>query len=125
MKQSDKKQALQAAFDSMQTRLPSFVSYSLFKRLTKEWEVYPVKVNKIIIGALLIDGAEIHACIKPEGFNYWFNKAMLTILNNIIKEYGFALTRVAEGNEVGIAFVERLGFHKNTVWNNTIIYIKD
>lgn len=117
-------EARHAVYDSMVDRLHG-LSYPKFLLLSKEWEIHPLRVEGKIVGALLVDGVEIHACVKPEGFKRWLTKPVLRILDNIIKEHGFALTRVTEGNTVGIEFVERLGFHFNTVWNNTIIYIKD
>jgi hypothetical protein len=119
-----KEEALQAAYESMVDRLPP-MSYETFLEKVEGWEVHPVEVQNKLVGALLIQGPEVHACIKPEGFKKWFNKSRLRVVDNLIKEYGFALTRVIVGNKVGIEFVERLGFHENNRWDNTIIYIKD
>jgi ribosomal protein S18 acetylase RimI-like enzyme len=120
---TEREEALYAAYESLSTRLCN-ASYNVFLELARGWEVYPLKVNKKIIGALLIDGPEIHACVKPEGFKRWINKAVLAKIQSLIDKHGFALTKVTEDNTTGIEFVERLGFRFNTVWNNTIIYIK-
>ncbi len=108
MQQEQLSEALKAAHESLKDR--SQVSYEDFLLAVKDWECFPVFTNGVIVGAVLRNGPEIHACIKPDGFNRWFMKAQLKIMSDTVKKYGYATTSVTPGNLVGHEFVTRLGF---------------
>lgn len=106
---SERKEALEAAYESAKDRM----------RLTREgfmetfcgWQVRPVKVRGKVVGAVLIGGNQIHACIKPEGFKRWLTKGVLQdTLWAVLAKHGRAITSVAKDNEIGHTFVAGLGF---------------
>lgn len=87
------------------------VSFEEFQWLCQDWDVEPVEVDGQLVGAVLMRGAEIHACIKPEGFGRWLSRSVLRrTLMRVVREHGRAETAVTTGNAVGEAFVQRLGF---------------
>lgn len=87
------------------------MSFDEFAAAVRDWEVEPVEVGGQLVGAVLMRGAEIHACIKPEGFGRWLSRSVLRrTLAQVVREHGRAETVVTTGNAVGDAFVRRLGF---------------
>lgn len=101
--------ALLAAWESACPRWP--VSFDEFTTAVREWDVEPVEVDGQLVGAVLMRGPEIHACIRPEGFGRWLSRRVLrSTLARVVAEHGRAETSVATGNEAGEAFVRRLGF---------------
>jgi len=102
-------EALRAAWESCRDRWP--VEYEQFAEAMRGWDVEPVEVGGRIVGAVLMRGPEIHACIKPEGFGLWLSRRVLRdTLVRLVAEHGRAETSVATGNAAGEAFVQRLGF---------------
>jgi hypothetical protein len=75
------------------------------------WKCIPVDVESHPVGALLVNGPEIHACIN-KGYGRWATKPLVRELERIKQEHGKAVTSVANGNRIGEQFVERLGFAK-------------
>jgi hypothetical protein len=74
-----------------------------------DWTTYPVVVDGELVGAVVMRGPEIHACITPAGFTKWYTEEVrLATLDRILKEYGHAITAVT--TEAGAKFVRRLGF---------------
>lgn len=101
--------ALHAAWESCRDRWP--VEYEQFAEAMQGWDVEPVQVDGHVVGAVLMRGPEIHACIKPEGFGRWLSRRVLRdTLVRLVAEHGRAETSVATGNAAGEAFVQRLGF---------------
>ena len=98
--------SLRMAWESVKGR--SDVSWEQFAELPME--CHDVTVDGRDVGAILVIGPEIHACILPEGFGRWCNRRAVRILNDVIRRHGYATTSVAEGNEDGARFVERFGF---------------
>jgi hypothetical protein len=115
---------LQAAYESLQGRFLAAFSFVEFEKFAADWEVTPVRVRGELVGAILKRGPEIHACIKPEGFRRWFNKSAKALLDGTIERYGYAITRVMNGNTVGMEFVSRLGFEPVGREGDVIIYKK-
>jgi len=75
------------------------------------WDVRPVRVSGEIVGAVLIGGNQIHACIQPKGFKRWLTRGVLRdTLVRVMEQHGSAMTSVAKGNEIGHKFVAGLGF---------------
>jgi len=113
--------ALRAAWESCRDRWP--VEYEQFAQAMQEWDVEPVEVDGRIVGAVLMRGPEIHACIKPEGFGRWLSRRVLRdTLVRLVAEHGRAETAVATGNAVGEAFVRRLGFVESERSNGVTRY---
>lgn len=105
-------EAILAAYESAEGRLRG-MSFTEFLQAISNWDVLPVKVDGEIVGAVLMNGPEIHACIKPKGFKKWLTKSVLRkTVYRLVKEHGKAVTRVEEGNVLGEHFVSRLGFKK-------------
>jgi hypothetical protein len=72
------------------------------------WEVHPVLVDHTVVGAVLIFGPEIHACIS-DGYGRWLTKGILrNTLWGVLDEYGYATTSAT--TPAGEQFVKRLGF---------------
>lgn len=113
---------LLAAYESLRGR--TNISYDEFVEQVNGWNVEPVLVGGEVVGAILVNGPEIHACIKPEGFRRWFRKQQMHILDSTIEKHGYAMTRVMQGNEIGKRFVERLGFTESHIEGNAVIYTK-
>jgi hypothetical protein len=51
-------------------------------------------------------------------------KAQMRLIDEVIKEHGYALTRVTKGNEIGAAFVERLGFKAHSDDGTVVTYVR-
>lgn len=103
--------AVTAAYESAMGRMN--VPLEVFYEAVSGWEVVPVRVDGKLVGAVLMNGPEIHACIKPEGFGKWLTKGVLrNTLCKVLKAHGKAVTRFTEGNAAGEYFVTRLGFKK-------------
>ena len=108
-----REQAIAAAYESARSRM--VLSPDDFAAAMADWQVYPVLVDGVLVGAILVNGEEIHACIKPEGFGRWFSRGLMKrTLLDVIAKHGRAVTRVESGNEKGRKFVESLGFRKTT-----------
>lgn len=116
--------ALTAAYESAKTRFPAGFSFSDFEKMAEGWEVFPVLVGGDVVGAVLRNGPELHACIKPEGFKRWMGKAQIRLIEETIEKHGYALTRVQQGNEIGAVFVKRLGFKASGTEDGSVVYIK-
>jgi hypothetical protein len=95
--------SLQTALESIQTRAP----ITLEQLEAVNPEVHDVFVDGVDVGAVLVIGPEVHACIKS-GFGRWMLKKQLRILADVIDRHGYATT--ATTTDEGEAFVERLGF---------------
>ena len=104
--------ALHVAYGSAEGRLGG-MTFDEFSKATESWDVEPVEVDGQLVGAVLMNGPEIHACIKPEGFGRWLTRRVLrNTLRKTLLKHGEAVTRVTEGNAIGEHFVSRLGFKK-------------
>lgn len=109
--------SLRTAWESLHPR--SSVSYRDFCALAQRGQVHDIFLDGLDVGAILVIGPEIHACIKPAGFGRWFNKRAKAILTEVIARHGHATTTVTAGNETGHRFVTRLGFDRidcGAVW---------
>lgn len=105
----EREDAIRAAFDSASDRMPG-VSLDQFRAATADCAVTPVRVDGRIVGAILVSGAEVHACIRPEGFRRWVSKRLMRVLDSVVATHGYAVTRVRESNGAALGFVRRLGF---------------
>ena len=104
-----KEEALMAAYESAKDRMD--LESDEFIDLFKDWDVHPVVVRNEVMGAVLIKGNQLHACIKPQGFKRWLTRSVLeNTLYKVIKKHGKAITSVKTGNQEGDRFVRGLGF---------------
>lgn len=100
---------IRVAYESAKDRFDA--EYELFADMVSDWDAEPVHVRGQLVGAVLIRHNEIHACITPAGFRRWLTKPLLKrTLGRVLHDYGCAITKVAEDNPTGRAFVERMGF---------------
>lgn len=100
--------SLHAAWESLAAR--SGLSWDEFRQLVDGWEVHPVTLAGEAVGAVLVNGPEIHACIK-EGYGRWFRKEQIGVLNEVIRRHGYAQTSAT--TPAGLEFVRRLGFEQH------------
>lgn len=100
-------QALQAAFDSIRKRAPG-VTPDAFVAAAAWCDVHPVTVDGAVVGAVLVKGPEIHACVAESARGRWLTRRVLGILRGVIEQHGKAITRAT--TQEGAAFVKRLGF---------------
>lgn len=74
-------------------------------------------------GIVVVKGPEVHLCVLPTFRNRCLTKGlMVDVLGRIIREYGYALTRVVDGNAIGDRFVKRIGFRPIEKVGNAILY---
>lgn len=114
---------LEAAWESARDRLHG-LGFDEFCESVAGWRVVPVVARGETVGALLINGPEIHACVLPVAHKRWVSRALLAELDAVIQEHGYAVTRVDESREQGKHFVRRLGFMPILKDGNTVIYGK-
>lgn len=101
--------AIDAAYESAAGRMPG-ITLETFREAVADFEVHPIVVRGETVGALLVSGPEIHACVMPNGHRRWINKALFAVLNAVIDKHGYAQTEAT--TPAGAAFVEALGFEK-------------
>jgi len=106
-------EALRAAFISAQDRLPAGSTFEAFAAAVSGWQCHPVQVDASVVGAVLVNGPEIHACIQPAGFGRWLSRPLLRLVDAVVARFGYALTQAA--TPAGRRFVERLGFRATRV----------
>lgn len=115
--------AIDAAFRSASKRMPG-VSHQEFLRATEDWEVFPLSAVGKICGALLINGAEVHACVEAWAHKRWVSKAVLKKFRDVTEEHGYCLTRVGLEMEQGHKFVAQLGFEPVRIHGDSVIYYR-
>ena len=96
---------LHAAWESVAQRSP--ITFDDFLSEFAGADAYPVSVDGKPVGAVIVVGPEVHACISG-GYGRWFKREHFLILRALIEVYGYAQTRVT--TPAGEAFVRRLGF---------------
>lgn len=106
-------EALRAAYLSALDRLPNGSTFDAFAAALRDWACHPVRVDSALVGAVLVNGPEIHACIQPAGFGRWLSRPLLRLVDAAMQRFGYALTQAA--TPAGRRFVERLGFRPTRV----------
>ena len=101
-------EALRAAYISAKDRLPASFDLAAFEVAVSEWECHPVSVDGALVGAVLVNGPELHACITPAGFGRWLSRPLLRLVDACMARFGYAMTRAQ--TQAGRRFVERIGF---------------
>lgn len=99
--------ALNIAYQSAADRMPG-VTLEQFRAALAGAEVHPVTVDGNTAGAVIVQGAEVHACVLPWACGRWMSRAMLRVLDDVIARHGRAETSAT--TEAGRKFVQRLGF---------------
>ena len=102
--------ALDAAWQSLQDRTSA--PRSAFDEATAGATVHAVEIDGRISGALVVIGAELHACVKPGAFGRWLHRPALRVLRDVVDAYGRATTSVQAHCGAGVQFVQRLGFRE-------------
>ena len=100
---------IEAAWLSLVDRFP--VSFEVFSAACEAVEVFPVVVDAELAGALLVKGAEIHACILPQFKGRWLTRKELRVMDAVIEKHGYAQTSATTAE--GEYFVKRLGFEQH------------
>jgi hypothetical protein len=98
--------ALHAAFESLSARAD--LSFEQFEAFAAGCDIHPVCVDGDIVGAVIVKGPDIHACILSQARGRWFSRRCALILNDVIARHGFA--RTSATTQEGMEFVMRLGF---------------
>lgn len=112
--------ALRVAYESAEARMPG-VGFDAFAQALEDAEVHPVKVAGECVGAVIVKGNEIHACVLPEASGRWFTRREARVLNDVIDRYGFATTTAT--TPAGVEFVRRLGFTRcGDIWKKETKY---
>lgn len=101
-------EALRVAYDSARDRLPASTTFDEFSRTLSSWVCHPILVDGAIVGAVLVNGPELHACITPSAFGRWLTRGVLRLVDAAMERFGYAMTRAH--TDVGRRFVLRLGF---------------
>ncbi len=104
---TDIEAAIVAAFKSTAKRV-EWMTLDDFRQIIKDAEIEPVRVGGQVVGAIVILGAEIHACILPEFRGLWMSKRTLSTLLRVVQNHGYAKTTAT--TDEGRYFVKRLGF---------------
>lgn len=97
------------AYEATAPRMPG-VTLQQFAQSLADAVFHPVHVRGECVGAVVVKGCEIHACVLPAFKGQWFGKKHLAILAAVLKKYGVACTKAT--TDEGIAFVRRLGFRQ-------------
>ena len=106
--------AVKAAYNSASARMPG-VSLDDFASAVEKADVHPVCVRGECVGAVIVIGCEIHACILESARGLWFGRKHAQILRAVLQKYGVAATRAT--TEQGVQFVQRLGFRQfGSLW---------
>ena len=100
-------EAIAAAYESARERLGGITAAEFAEGLAG-WDVHPATVDGAIVGAVVVRGKELHACVIPEACGRWFKRREAAILAGVIAEHGCAVTTAT--TDAGRRFVERLGF---------------
>lgn len=102
--------ALDAAWASMRGRTKA--PREAFDLLASASEVHPVVVDGAIVGAVIVTGAEVHACVLPAAFGRWMGRQALQVVRDLVARHGRATTSVQKHCYAGVKFVQRLGFRE-------------
>ena len=103
----DRRLMIEAAYNSAKARLGG-ITLDEFDAAVSACECHPVEVDGRLVGAVLVHGPEMHACVNPEGFGRWFSRKFIALIDSVAKKHGFAMTRAE--TQAGRDFVSRLGF---------------
>ena len=98
---------LQIALASLQSRAPH-ITEAAFTDALADAVVHPVDVDGRPVGAVIVKGPEIHACIACDVRGLWMSKWLLRLLGDVVRKHGHAITRAT--TDEGRQFVQRLGF---------------
>lgn len=102
--------ALRAAWDASKWQFPVEYTYDQFSASVADWECWPVVVGSEMAGALLVNGCEVHCCIKPEFFRRWATPGLYRRIMALKRQHGRLVTSVNVDHDSGREFVERFGF---------------
>ena len=113
---------IEAAWDASKWQFPSGYGFDDFMADTSGWDVWPVVVDGVLAGAILVNGPELHCCIKPEFFRRWATPGMYRRVMRHKALHGRLMTKVNVDHDSGREFVERFGFKCVQSVGSTLIY---
>lgn len=99
--------AVEAAYLSCSDRLGG-LSLPAFRAAVSGAEIHPITRGGEVIGAVIVMGPEVHACVMSGHSGHWVSKRLLKVLADVVHRYGYATTQAT--TEAGHRFVKRLGF---------------
>ena len=116
---------LHIAYEILKPRFGA-LSFLEFENHVKDFEVIPVELNGELVGAIMKNGTELHALVLEKARGKWFGKKALKVIQDTIKQHGYATTRVKDDHLMGHEFALRLGFEvdKSKNENGITHYIK-
>ena len=117
-----RQQVLDAAWDASSWQFPDGFTLSDFKLSVADWDLWPVEVGHELAGAIMVKGAEMHCCIKPEFFRRWATKALWRKVMRHKIRHGMLTTSVHVDHDAGRDFVERFGFRCIGNQNHILMY---
>ena len=109
--------ALRVAYEATAPRIPG-VGFDAFAAAFADADITPVCVNDECVGAILVKGCEVHACVMPHVRGRWVSRKLIKVLLDVVGKYGRAETVATTAD--GVEFVKRLGFVP--VGNRWIMY---
>lgn len=113
---------LHAGALALQDKLPG-VTPEMLDKAYEEYEIDAFTDNGWAIGALVTKGPEIHVAIIPGYHRRWLSMRLIRdVLGGIQARHGYVVTQVMKDNEIGMRFVERLGFNVEREANDRIYY---
>ncbi len=90
-----------------------------------EWELIPIFVKDVIVGAVAEKDGEIHLAIEKEyrKKSVYCRSNLNLIINPLIDLYGYVTTTVDSDDEDTQKFVRRIGFNYYNSIGNVTIYV--
>ena len=113
---------IESAWDASKWQFPPGYGFDDFAADTSSWDVWPVVVDGVLAGAILVNGPELHCCIKPEFFRRWATLGMYRRVMRHKALHGRLVTKVNVDHDAGREFVERFGFKCVHSVGSTLIY---
>ena len=84
-----------------------------------EWEVRPVILAGVVVGAVFAKGAEVHVAVRREHHRKWATPSLYRwAITDRLKEYGMLFTKGKSDNE----FIRRAGFRPVGENNGVTLY---
>lgn len=111
--------ALKAAHESIGERAD--IPFEDFRTLMDGWDVIPIRDSGEIIGAVMVNGNEVHVGLKRQPIAP-HRRELREILGRLLRN-GEVFTRVQIGCEHGLQFCKRLGFDE-FYRDERVIYLK-
>lgn len=94
-------------------------SLDAWVRFFASWDVMPVEVGGVVVGAVFANGPEVHVAVLPENHLKWATPSLYRwAITDRLKRYGKLVTTGKSDNE----FIKRAGFKPVGETNGTTLY---